>query len=84
MTHALKTIAPYFTDIKDGVKLFELRKFDRDFKVGDQLLLQEYNPVDKKYTGEEISVTITYILQNAEKFGLKKGYCILGFSESPF
>jgi hypothetical protein len=75
MTHALKTIQPYYGEVESGNKTFELRKFDRPFKEGDKLILQEYND---GYTGKEMELTISYILTNASKFGLKDGFCILG------
>lgn len=77
MTHALKTWPEFFQKVKSGIKSFELRKNDRDFKLGDSLLLQEYNPETKKYTGEEWEGEITYVFSD-EAFGLKKGYILLG------
>lgn len=84
MTHALKTYPEYFKDIELGIKKFELRKDDRDFKVGDVLLLQEYNPVNEKYTGKELSVLVEYILRNAEIIGLIPGFCIMGIREKDY
>lgn len=78
MTHALKTWPQYWDDISKGVKTFELRKDDRPYKVGDGLILQEY-AVNGGYTGNEIKKTITYILRDCPGFGLKEGYCIIGF-----
>lgn len=77
MTHALKTIQPYFNLVKDGTKKFELRKLDRQFKVGDILLLQEYDWQKNIYSGQEITKIITYILYTDGLFGLSKDYCIL-------
>lgn len=80
MTHALKTWPEYMEDLIRGVKNFELRKDDRQFKVGDILLLQEYRmgTKDPGYTGVEVKKVITYILKDAPGFGLQHGYCILG------
>lgn len=39
--HYLKTVQPYFDAIDQGLKTFEIRKNDRDFKVGDILVLLE-------------------------------------------
>jgi hypothetical protein len=75
-THKLKTIQPYFDHVNNWSKDFELRKNDRNFKVGDELILQEY--VNEKLTGKVISVRIKYILSNCPEFGLKEGYVILG------
>jgi hypothetical protein len=79
MEHCLKTINPYFNDVKSGNKTFEIRKNDRDFKVGDLLLLQEYHRGE--FTGEAFWRVITYVLSDAEQFGLKDGYVILGIKE---
>jgi len=45
--HELKTLPPYFGDVVEGRKTFEVRHtFDRTFAVGDVLHLREwdYNP----------------------------------------
>lgn len=42
--HELKTWPQYFHAIKEGIKTFEVRKADRDFNVGDILLLREFIP----------------------------------------
>ncbi|GAY70610.1 hypothetical protein FMV2238Y02_03340 [Streptococcus canis] len=47
--HMLKCYPQYFKAVKDGTKPFECRYNDRDFKVGDELLLREYEP-QKGYT----------------------------------
>lgn len=44
MIHNLKTWPEYFRAVRNREKTFELRFNDRDFKVGDVLLLQEFNP----------------------------------------
>ncbi len=76
MTHELKILPRYFREVCNGNKTFELRKDDRNYKVGHKLKLREY--FYSKYTGEECTKTITYILRNCEKYGLKKGFVILG------
>ena len=40
--HELKLDTRYFEDVKSGLKNFEIRKNDRDFKVGDILKLKKY------------------------------------------
>lgn len=76
--HELKISPKYFEDVKANKKNFELRKDDRDFKVGDFITLREYD--NGQYTGREIkNIPIGYILRNVPEYGLKEGYCILGF-----
>ncbi len=67
-------------------KKFELRNDDRDFKVGDELVLQEFvladvvqpdhAPSSGAYTGREISALVTYILRG-ESWGLQPNKCIM-------
>jgi hypothetical protein len=79
MTHALKTWPEYFKLIENGSKNFELREADRPFEVGDKIILQEYDPDNKCYTGNEIEKRINYILYGPS-FGLKKGHCIISLN----
>ncbi len=87
--HSIKTWPRYYDEVEKGNKPFELRKNDRDYKTGDALLLREYVPpilrddgvaIVKRgyYTGRRMLKKITYVLHGG-KFGLKKGYVILGF-----
>ncbi len=80
MTHALKTWPEFYKAILDHSKPFELRKNDRPFKVGDKLLLQEWDPVQGIWTGNESTFIVTYILEDP-KFGLEEGYCIMGIKD---
>ena len=68
-THKLKTWPIPFWEVIAGSKTFEVRRNDRDFKVGDLLLLQEYEPALKKYTGEEVLVQIDYSIVLPEPEG---------------
>jgi ASC-1-like (ASCH) protein len=82
MKHNLKTLPPYFDDVKSGKKNFELRRNDRDFQEGDTLILEEYNPCNELfgYTGRVVQAKVSYVLKNCSKYGLKDGYCILGLT----
>lgn len=85
-THELKTIPPYFEAVQRGIKRFELRRNDRDFRVGDVLFLREYLPATQQYTGRDCCREIDYIL-DAENMGLVPGYVVLGIglvNEIPF
>lgn len=79
ITHELKTWEKYFEAILSGNKKFEIRKNDRDFKVGDIIKLSEYNIILNYPTGRFIIVEIKYILEKAKKFGLLDGFCIFSF-----
>ena len=70
----LKILPEHFADIKSGRKKAELRYNDRNYTVGDKLILREWTGND--YTGRTCSVIITHILQNCG-FGLVDGYAIL-------
>lgn len=76
-----KILPKYFMEVKNGNKLFEIRKDEDDIQVGDKLVLNEYDADDKfmpHYTGESIFADVTYVLRNVPKYGLKDGYCIIG------
>ena len=62
MLHELKTYPKYFQETIEGNKLFEIRKNDRNFQVGDVLLLKEWDNI--KYTGREVGAMVRYILDD--------------------
>ncbi len=68
-THELKTWPVPFWDVTSGSKTFEVRRSDRNFKVGDLLLLKEYDPKTNRYSGEEIYVRIDYTIVLPEPEG---------------
>lgn len=79
MIHELKIKPQYYEDIKIGIKPFEIRKNDRDFKLGDILILNEYSLDDSgagTYNGHSLIVRVTYLLNDPEY--CKEGYVILG------
>lgn len=80
-THELKILPQWFADVSTGKKNFEIRRNDRDFKVGDYLLLKEW---DKgRYTGREITKRIQYIYEGDGTYGLSDEFCILGLEDRP-
>lgn len=81
MIQTLKTWPDYFNAVLSGEKTFEIRKNDRDYKVGDELRLEEYIPDDLQYTGRVIAVTVTYILHGGN-FGIEDGYCVMSIERS--
>ena len=77
--HELKTVQPFFNQVAEGKKKFELRKNDRDFGYGDILILREWNNVSQHYMGNEVVVRVIGVLD--QFVGLQQGYCILSISD---
>ena len=75
--HDIKIGKEFFEDVKNNVKTFELRKNDRNYKVGEILELHEYEAGEE--TGRTCRKLITYMLK--EFTGLQDGYCILGIKD---
>lgn len=76
-THKLKTVQPYFERCWLNSKTFEVRKNDRDFQAGDQVILQEYDAEKDTYSGREITGKITYVLPNYH--AIKDDYVVFSF-----
>jgi predicted RNA-binding protein with PUA-like domain len=72
--HKLKTLPEHFSPTWDGLKNAELRKNDRDFKVGDTIVLEEWTP-ENGYTGQAMERVISHIVQDEQY--LQPGYCLL-------
>ncbi|EIA7337258.1 DUF3850 domain-containing protein [Listeria monocytogenes] len=70
-THELKILSEYFWDIAEGRKTFEIRKNDRDFQVGDILILREWDDMD---TGLYTVVEVVYMTDYEQK----DGFVVLG------
>jgi len=86
--HSLKVWPPYYQDILDYKKRFELRKKrDRNFQVGDTLRLAEFVPckafpdqISQKgeFTGRECLVEVLYVLGGVF---LPEGYACMSISK---
>lgn len=76
MIHDLKILPEYFEAIISGKKTFEVRKRDRDYKIGDLLVLNEIDVQTIHHTGNKCLVSVEYILDN-DAF-CKEGYIIMG------
>lgn len=62
--HTIKIAPKYLNAVIAGQKKAELRKNDRNYKVGDILSLKEWK--HGKYTGREYSAVITHVLPVGE------------------
>jgi len=79
MEHDLKCWPPFFEDVRRGDKPFEVRKADRDYQVGDTLVLREWRNDWKEYTGRMTRKRVTYVLHGGD-FGIEEGTVVLGLS----
>lgn len=75
--HKLKILPKYYEKVLSKEKMFEIRKDDRNFKVGDIIILCEHD--GKEFTGRDSLYNIDYKLNGGE-YGLEEGYCILSIS----
>ena len=75
MIHELKTAPVYFNRSWSGEKLFEVRKNDRHFQIGDSIMLMEWD--GEKYTGHQIFGVITYVLSGFN--AIDEQYVVFGF-----
>lgn len=80
-----KKIQPqYFDDVASGKKKFELRLADFEIQDGDTLVLQEWDPQAKSYTGRELEkkAASVYKFTKDDLFGqaeemMEKGFYII-------
>lgn len=72
----------YFREVESGNKKFELRKNDRNFTVGDYVVLREWN--FSSYTGRAILAKITYILSIKELIKTKEEWVIFSITSLSF
>lgn len=87
-THILKTDPLPFQAVLDGVKTHEIRKNDRNFQVGDKLILREttisgadmvkFKTPFAQYTGRAFHCVITHIQTG---YGLMPDWCILSIKQ---
>lgn len=82
--HRLKSWPEFFEAVVAGFKNFEVRINDRDFKAGDWLVLEEWNPEEEKYTGRMVTVGVTYVLHAGDgiiRRGLEPDYVVMGIAD---
>lgn len=78
----------YFDEVASGKKKFELRLADFEISEGDTLLLQEWDPQTKAYTGRELEkkATAVYKFTKDNLFGqaqemMEKGFYVISLGE---
>jgi len=75
-----KTTPEFFKEIKSGKKTFDVRLADWKCKTGDVLILREWDPKKKVYTGRVLEKKVGYILKTKDlKFFSEKDIKKYGF-----
>ena len=74
--HILKILPKYFDAVAHDVKTFEIRRNDRGYRVGDILVLQEFE--NGEYTGQVLIRRVCYMVDNPAY--CKEGFVVLGLS----
>lgn len=72
--HRLKCWPEPYDAVRSGDKTLELRKNDRNYKAGDVLILQAYDPACGMYLNAETEMLVTHVQTG---FGLQDGYVAL-------
>ncbi len=92
MYHDLKTDSHIFQAVYDGKKIFDVRKNDRDYQVGDELRLLEgdigredavafrLGEAAFKLTGRFIWVRVTYVLKGP-MYGIPEGWVVMSIKK---
>lgn len=84
--HELKADPEVFDAVASGVKTHEIRYNDRDFQIGDTLLLRKtrymgaqmhMRGLPLEYTGDECRRTVSHVLSG---YGLQDHWVILSFA----
>lgn len=78
--HKLKTWPEHYEQVINGTKKFEVRRNDRDFQIGDILLLEEFDPYLEAYTSHERKYVVTFILEGG-KFGIAPTHVVMSIEE---
>ncbi|WP_216355020.1 DUF3850 domain-containing protein, partial [Gilliamella apicola] len=75
-THSLKIKSEHYINIINGTKTAEIRYNDRNYQVGDILILNEIDE-NGVFTGNNCAVIVTHILDDNQY--LQTGYVMLSF-----
>lgn len=77
--HDVKSVSPYYEDVVRGGKSFDVRQNDRDYAVGDALVMRHWNK--ERYTGRYTHALITYMIEGPPY--LPDGLAVLGIEPFP-
>ena len=75
-----KTWPILFEKVLNGEKNFDLRIAEFECEVGDVLVLREWDPDTKDYTGRQLEKTVTFVMKTKDlKFWSQEDIDELGF-----
>lgn len=75
-----KTWPVLFEKVLNGEKNFDLRIAEFECEVGDILVLREWDPETKDYTGRELEKEVTFVMKTKDlKFWSQEDIEELGF-----
>lgn len=77
--HQLKAWPEHWREVATGRQTFEIRKDDRNYQVGDVLVLREYDPAAEQYTGQVCTRYVTHLLHGGQ-FGLDVDYVCMSLA----
>ncbi len=78
--HTIKIYPQWFDRVANGTKRVEIRRADRDYQIGDQLVMREIEStmLCDRYTEREVTVDVTHVLYSVP--GLSADYVALSIS----
>lgn len=81
--HFIKSQTPHFQAVWDGEKSHEIRRNDRDFKVGQIVRLLEWKAHSEKFVGRAVDIIILTLREGTDIpgpggyiEGIKPGFCV--------
>lgn len=80
--HDLKSWPEYFRSVSSGSKRFEIRRADRAFADGDYLMLREFDPRLKEYTGERLVVKVRHVFRDFD--GIAAEYVLMSIDRAGY
>lgn len=86
--HYLKCWPEFFVHVMSGVKTFEIRRNDRNYQVGDELVLREWEPTTEQFSGRMVRRNVTFVMHGMGNVGvigpargLSTGFVVMALSE---
>ncbi len=80
ITHELKIHPKPFQAVIKGLKTWEFRFNNRNFREGDKLKLNEFDPEKMAHTGAFVEVRVMYMMEGGQ-FDIPEGYVIMSIKK---